>query len=360
MKKNALAGRLSNAPRVAAKPMAFDRFANADRIIEGEAEANRGSLSRELPSSTITPPLGGPLTITADVIEGKFRDWCIANNYSPGSVIVVQLSSVKASPFNPRHFYRKDSISQLALNLSTQPQQQAILVTPDFEKLGTYFVHDGGRRVRALRELQKTDVKAIVVDVPQGRESYKLGYDLNTQQETQTVFDNAVVWKRMIDNGEYETQQALADDLGIERTSVSATLAIGDLPEEMIERMLDRVDLFGMNTAYAVSKYFRARGVTAANRLITRIIDEQLSVRQVKEIVSNSEAGSRLPSRKKYLNLVDFKLGGTHVGAMKTYGDDQLSITLKNLPRELRDVLQSRFHDIVKEESQKVEDTRED
>ncbi|MCW0134285.1 ParB/RepB/Spo0J family partition protein, partial [Burkholderia pseudomallei] len=117
-----------------------------------------------------------------------------ANRSAPDQMIVLSLSAIKHSPFNPRHFYLKSSIAELAVNLAKQGQQQAIHVIPDYDNPGTYFVSDGGRRVRALKEANKDSVKAIVIDVPIGIQSYKLGYDLNVQRDSQTVFDNAVVW----------------------------------------------------------------------------------------------------------------------------------------------------------------------
>jgi len=121
----------------------------------------------------------------------NYKTWRRANRYVPGQSIELPLKAIKPSPFNPRHFYLKTSIAELAVNLAKQGQQQAIHVIPDYDNPGTFFVSDGGRRVRALKEANKETVKAIVIDLPVGIESYKLGYDLNVQRDSQTVFDNA-------------------------------------------------------------------------------------------------------------------------------------------------------------------------
>lgn len=110
-----------------------------------------------------------------------------------GKSLELPLKAIKPSRFNPRHFYLKSSIAELAVNLAKQGQQQAIHVIPDYENPGTFFVSNGGRRVRAPKEANKESVKAIVVDLPIGIESYKLGYDLNVQRDSQTVSDNAIV-----------------------------------------------------------------------------------------------------------------------------------------------------------------------
>lgn len=351
MAKPSFKGRLSAPPVTPTKATAIDKFAAVDKLLGEDAEGHNEATAVVVPIHKPAFDHQNP-----DLGEGPFRDWCIANSYTPGAVKVLQLNTIFQSPFNPRHFYRKESIASLAINLSAQPQQQPIHVSPNYAKPGTYFVHDGGRRCRALREIQKTDVKAIIVDVPQGRESYKLGYDLNTTQATQTVFDNAVIWTRLLGEGAYESQAALAEDLGVDRSLISMTLPIAELPEDLIERMLGHVELFGANTAYAVARYLRKRGSNSASRLIARIIDEQLTVKRVREIVDETESPrGGANERKKYQNNIDFSLPtGAKIGSMRTYGDDQLTIALKGLPKDLRDALHGRFQEIVDEESAKL------
>jgi ParB family transcriptional regulator, chromosome partitioning protein len=282
----------------------------------------------------------------------EYRAWCARNEYTPGSITTLKLSSIKQSPFNPRHFYRKNSLAALALNLSSQGQMTAIQVTPDYEKEGEFYLNDGGRRVRSLRELQAKDVKAIIVDVPQGIRSYKLGYDLNTQHETQTVFDNAVVWKRLLDEKHFDSRQALAEEMNVDKSEVTATLSVGELPVPLIEEMLDSGVTFGMNMAYAIVKHYRAKGEKGAAALIRRIIDEGLSVRKVNEIVQRAEnSSSPSPKRARYSERVEVKFfGDVHVGDLRTYGEDRLSLDLRGLDRAVRDRVQERIVAILAEE----------
>jgi len=61
----------------------------------------------------------------------NFKAWRRKNRYVQGQVIELPLKAIKPSPFNPRHFYLKASIAELAVNLAKQGQQQAIHVIPD-------------------------------------------------------------------------------------------------------------------------------------------------------------------------------------------------------------------------------------
>ncbi|KND56766.1 Chromosome (plasmid) partitioning protein ParB [Candidatus Paraburkholderia schumanniana] len=217
--------------------------------------------------------------------------WRRANRYTAGQVIELPLKSIKPSPFNPRHFYLKTSIAELAVNLAKQGQQQAIHVIPDYAHPGTFFVSDGGRRVRALKEANKETVKAVVVDLPIGIESYKLGYDLNVQRDSQTVFDNAVVWRRFLDEKHFQSQRELADHLALDKSTIAVALSIAKLPENVMQEMVARPDRFGSNMAYQITRYHAARGSDATLRLINKITSDDLSTRQVADIVKGRASG---------------------------------------------------------------------
>jgi ParB family transcriptional regulator, chromosome partitioning protein len=272
--------------------------------------------------------------------SSDYRSWRVANHYEPGQVIELDLKSIKPSPFNPRHFYLKASIAELAVNLAKQGQQQAIHVIPYYANQGSYFVSDGGRRVRALKEANKETVKAVVVDLPIGIESYKLGYDLNVQRDSQTVFDNAVVWRRFLDDGHFQSQKELAEHLGLDESTVAVALSLAKLPESIMQEMVARPDRFGSNMAYQVGRYHSARGVDATLRLINRIVADDLSTRQVADIVkgrANPQEAAKSATRQRYAQRMEIKLDGVAVGDLKSYGDDRLELRLRGLSRDKRD-----------------------
>jgi len=257
--------------------------------------------------------------------SNAYRAWRIENGYRPGQVIELAL---------------KTSIAELAVNLAKQGQQQAIHVIPDYDNPGTYFVSDGGRRVRALKEANKESVKAIVIDLPIGLESYKLGYDLNVQRDSQTVFDNAVVWKRFLDEKYFQSQKELAEHLGLDESTVAVALSIAKLPEVVMQEMVARTDRFGSNMAYQVGRYHGARGSDATLRLINKILSDDLSTRQVADIVkgrASAQENTKPAGRQRYAQRLEITLEGVSVGDLKSYGDDRIELRLKGLSKEKRD-----------------------
>jgi ParB family transcriptional regulator, chromosome partitioning protein len=328
------------------KRTALDRLNAIDGMVAQEDVVDTQTAGR---SSAYAPH--DVSDISPDHESAAFRVWRRANKYAEGQVIELPLKAIKPSPFNPRHFYLKRSIAELAVNLAKQGQQQAIHVIPDHENPGTFFVSDGGRRVRALKEANKETVKAVVVDLPIGIESYKLGYDLNVQRDSQTVFDNAVVWKRFLDENHFQSQRELADHLGLDESTIAVALSIAKLPENVMHEMVARPDRFGSNMAYQISRYHSARGEDATLRLINKIASDDLSTRQVADIVKGRASSQESPKpagRQRYAQRLEIKMDGISVGDLKSYGDDRLELRLRGLSREKRDDILQQIEKMLK------------
>ena len=337
------------------KRTALDRLNAIDDIVKSDAAPSvKTAPTRPEPMLHAVPSA----TDAANTNESaQYRAWRMANAYQPGQVIELDLKAIKPSPFNPRHFYLKTSIAELAVNLAKQGQQQAIHVIPDYANDGMYFVSDGGRRVRALKEANKDTVKAVVVDLPIGIESYKLGYDLNVQRDSQTVFDNAVVWRRFLDEQHFQSQKELAEHLGLDESTVAVALSLAKLPEPVMQEMVARPDRFGSNMAYQVGRYYAARGVESTLRLINRIVSDDLSTRQVSDIVKgrvNPQDDVKPATRQRYAQRMEIKLDGVSVGDLKSYGDDRLELRLRGLSRDKRDDILRQIEQMLQSSSASV------
>jgi ParB family transcriptional regulator, chromosome partitioning protein len=332
------------------KRTALDRLNAIDGLVKN------GPKGSDAAARTIAAVMPQHAVAEVDAVDtanesAAYRAWRLEHGYRPGQVIELALKTIKPSPFNPRHFYLKSSIAELAVNLAKQGQQQAIHVIPDYDNPGSYFVSDGGRRVRALKEANKESVKAIVIDLPIGLESYKLGYDLNVQRDSQTVFDNAVVWKRFLDDRHFQSQKELAEHLGLDESTVAVALSIAKLPEVVMHEMVARPDRFGSNMAYQVGRYHTARGADATLRLINKILSDDLSTRQVADIVkgrASPQESARPAGRQRYAQRLEIKLDGVSVGDLKSYGDDRIELRLKGLTREKRDDILQQIEKMLK------------
>jgi ParB family chromosome partitioning protein len=335
------------------KRTALDRLNAIDGLVQNDRKTH------EIPgrsSQSISQPASNEAEQPEPISESsEYRAWRTEHGYRHGQVIELPLKTIKASPFNPRHFYLKSSIAELAVNLAKQGQQQAIHVIPDYDNPGTYFVSDGGRRVRALKEANKDTVKAIVIDLPIGIQSYKLGYDLNVQRDSQTVFDNAVVWRRFLEDKHFQSQKELAEHLGLDESTVAVALSIAKLPEVVMQEMVTRPDRFGSNMGYQVGRYHTARGTDATLRLINKILSDDLSTRQVADIVKgrvSAQETAKPAGRQRYAQRLEIKFDGVSVGDLKSYGDDRIELKLRGLSRDKRDAILHQIEQMLQQKGE--------
>jgi ParB family chromosome partitioning protein len=286
-----------------------------------------------------------------ETVEGTpgFVVWAKATGYKPGSILELSLDLLDDNPCNPRRFYLQESIDRLAINLSNIGQQSPIQVALQQDASRRFTIIEGHRRVRALRKLGRGMVKAIVVDKSEALDLYKLAFDLNTQRDSQTIFDNAMAWRQLLAEGRVQNQQALAAFLGVDETTVSMTLSIAQLPEEVLREMVRDAEYFGLNTSYHIQRYWREKGSAATLKLVERVRLEGLSMRAVATLVREGEGtpGVERTTRARYNQRFEVKHDAQRVGYVKVYGEDRLEMSLRGLPLEKRDEIYAKLKDLL-------------
>ncbi|WP_321820782.1 MULTISPECIES: ParB/RepB/Spo0J family partition protein [unclassified Burkholderia] len=326
----------------AAAPPAGENLSAVSRLQRRLLVAENAGRALEEQGEGTTSDMPGAL----DTISAPYRAWCAANRYTPGQAIDIPLECVRDSRFNPRHFYPHKLLEPLIANIVAIGQQQPIHVVPDYEHPGDFILTDGGRRTRSMRALNRPTIRALVVDVALGLHTYKLGYDLNTQRNSQTVCDNAIKWRALLDEGIYLTQRDLAADLKVDVATVSMTLKIGNLPEPIMDEMVLHPDTFGPRMAFEINRYYELKGLPNTLRMLRRIIDDGIGVRQVKAFADapHTDAEQRLGQTaqrnksSRYKQRIDVTFAdGSAAGLLKTYGNDRIDLELSGLPLAKRD-----------------------
>jgi ParB family transcriptional regulator, chromosome partitioning protein len=328
-----------------------------DRIARLDSPVVQGAATRPAINGAQHPG-ADPLALASEAadfvpeaLEGSpgFVAWAKATGYKPGSILELPLDLLDDNPCNPRRFYLQESIDRLAINLSDIGQQSPIQVAVRQDAAGRFTIIEGHRRVRALRKLGRETVKAIVVDKTEALDLYKLAFDLNTQRDSQTIFDNAMAWRQLLMEGRVPNQQALASFLRVDETTVSMTLSIAQLPDEVLREMVRHAEHFGLNTSYHIQRYCREKGAGATLKLIERVRLEGLSMRAVAALVRDGEGapGVERTTRARYNQRFEVKHHTRRVGYVKVYGEDRLEMSLRGLPLEKRDEIYAKLKDLL-------------
>ncbi len=155
----------------------------------------------------------------------------------PGGEL-IPLDSIEANPWQARKTVSLEGLAKLAESIATS----GLLQIPIGRRLesGTVQLAFGHRRVEAIRMLAKSGlwnggVPVILKDLAD-QDLAILALEENAKREDISFLEQLQAYKRVIDDG-LLTITALAERLGLDRSTVSNNLRLLNLPEAALERL---------------------------------------------------------------------------------------------------------------------------
>ncbi|WP_175820755.1 ParB/RepB/Spo0J family partition protein [Burkholderia sp. BCC0419] len=251
------------------------------------------------------------------------------------------------NPFNPRVFYSESSLHELALTLKREGQIEPIKVTRLPEFPGKLVVIDGQRRLRATSINGDETINATFRTDHTPEQLYTIAYRANHDHERQTIFDDAVAWKRLLDEKVFADQNTLAEKIGKDKASISKTLSLNALPNTLLERMASANDVVGLQAAYFLKLIFERLGEPTADRLLTAVIDRKKSVRDLENFLRAQSDGAKKAGRTRYSVRHDFALESRAIGQLKTYPDGRLDLQLKGVDASHQEALADKLKTVI-------------
>jgi ParB family chromosome partitioning protein len=193
------------------------------------------------------------------------------------AVVRIPLESIRPNPYQPRVEINPHRLLELAQSVREKGVVQPIVVR---HKGDHYELIAGERRWRAVKEAGQHDIPAIVRDVKE-EDLLELALVENLQREDLNPIEEARAYQRLVD--EFKLSQAdIAEKVGRDRSTVSNTLRLLSLPEE-IQRYISS-GLISEGHARAI---LSLTGHELQIILARRILTEKLSVRDAEREVVN-------------------------------------------------------------------------
>ncbi len=250
----------------------------------------------------------------------------------------VDVQRVDPNPFQPRTDFDDESLRGLADSIRRSGVLQPILVR---RVNGHFQLVAGERRLRAARLAGLERIPAVVRELDD-RRMLEIALVENLQRRDLNAMEKAHAFRRLMQLTGC-TQDEVAREVGLARPSVANFLRLLDLPPEVQEAVSRGTISMGHARALLGTP-----NATLQKSLARRIVEEELSVRDVEKIVagSASPAGTVVASRPKdpYLEDLERRMGdffGTRVvltpnprGGKVTvewYTDDQFAGILKRM-----------------------------
>ncbi len=204
-----------------------------------------------------------------------------------GGVANILIAHIEPNPFQPRTTFGKEALVELAQSI----KELGIIQPVTVRKLGydKYQLISGERRFRASQLAGLTEMPAYI-RIANDEGMLEMALVENIQREELDAIEVAISFQRLVDEVNL-TQEQLSEKVGKDRATVANYLRLLKLPPEI--QLGLRQKLIGMGHARAL---ITIADPQRQSELYRRIIESQLTVRQVEEEARNKSLLGRFNS----------------------------------------------------------------
>lgn len=201
-------------------------------------------------------------------------------------IVQINVEEIKPNPFQPRTSFDEAQLNELMRSIQEKGVIQPITVN---RSGNTYQLIAGERRWRACKMAGVETIPAVVYSIESQQELIELSLIENIQRENLNAIEEAEGYRTLMDTC-FLTQDAVAQKVGRERSTVANMLRLLRLPEEIQEYLRNEQLQMGHARALLAVKDDDQR-LTLARQAA----EEGLTVRQVEQAAS----GQRESRKKK-------------------------------------------------------------
>ncbi len=212
-----------------------------------------------------------------------------------GTVNEVDLSKIKANPFQPRTNFEKEALDELTQSIA----KLGIIQPITLRKLDDYFqIISGERRYRAALQAGLKTIPAYVREADD-QSMLEMALVENIQREDLNAIEIAISYQRLIDECQL-SQDSMSERIGKNRATISNYLRLLKLPVEVQIGIRDKK--IGMGHARAL---VALEDHDELLKIYFKIINEELSVRKTELLVkgASEEELLKLPNKKPVTTL---------------------------------------------------------
>ena len=191
----------------------------------------------------------------------------------------LPLSELRVNPYQPRKTFNEESLNELAESIKEHGVFQPIIVK---KSIKGYEIVAGERRFRASKLAGKETIPAIVRNFTD-EEMMEIAVLENLQRENLNAVDEANAYKTLMENL-HLTQDQVSKRVNKSRSHITNLLGILALPEDVLT--LVKENKLTMGHARCLSKL---SDIEKINELTKKVLEENLSVRELEALASGEE-----------------------------------------------------------------------
>ena len=204
-------------------------------------------------------------------------------------IVMVNIDELRSNPYQPRKVFDEEALLELSQSIKEHGVFQPIIIK---KSIKGYEIIAGERRVKASKMAGLNEIPAIIRDFSDN-EKMEIALLENLQREDLNAIEEATAYKKLQETLGL-TQEALAERLGKSRSHITNMLGLLTLPAEVRQAVGEKK--ISMAHARVISKLENREQQLD---LTERIINEDLSVRQLENLTSAEEKYTRTHAVKR-------------------------------------------------------------
>ena len=199
-------------------------------------------------------------------------------------ILEIEISNIKPNPNQPRKNFDPDALLELRDSIISQGVLQPILVEEIADKV--YVIVAGERRYRAAKLANLKTIPCIVRNFTD-LERMEVSLIENIQRESLNPVEEARAYAYLLAQAGIK-QEDLAKKVGKSRPTIANSIRILNLPDKMLDALEK-----GYFTPGHARALLSVENPADQEILFTKIIDEDLSVRQAEALAADFNSGKR-------------------------------------------------------------------
>lgn len=220
--------------------------------------------------------------------KSNSEDEKVEESFHPDEVIQLPVDQIEPNQFQPRTIFDDEKIAELAQTINTHGMIQPIVVRKmDDDK---YELIAGERRWRAVQVLGWERVSAIIREMTD-TQTASVALIENLQREELTVIEEALAYQQLLELHDL-TQEALAQRLGKNQSTVANKLRLLKLPDEVQQALLQK-----QITERHARTLIKLKDEEKQLKLLAIILERGLNVKQTEERIA--KMNDPVPVKKK-------------------------------------------------------------
>jgi ParB family transcriptional regulator, chromosome partitioning protein len=241
-------------------------------------------------------------TITAAVEPGILAETVLE---SDAAFQLISTSRIVPNADQPRKTFHPETIEELAASIREKGVLQPMIVKRKGD--GNFEIVCGERRFRAASLCGLAEVPVIIKDVAD-EDFLEWALIENIQREDLNPIEEAEAYQRLVEERRI-SQEDVAKRVGKNRVTITNTLRLLRLPQEVKQYLAE-----GRLSAGHARALLGLLTPEHQRQMAKRIVEENLSVRQVEAIVNRSNAHKRKAKSARHLSaeIVDLETRLTH------------------------------------------------